>query len=266
MDNKIKAEKIVEIINNERGIKAEISIKINNGVESIGITLGDDTVRPTIYPDFNSTNDMNKIIDKLIDSYEKVKADNPHKEFEDIINHFTDFDFVKGGIIPCLVRFVQDELVQRDYLDLKVMYRFVFDNASIAIKKEHLKMWDITEEKLFEIAKDNVYNLFVDKSMGEALGAPALDEFEIMRVITTKDGLYGASALLFPELFAEYGNETTILPSSIHEVIVLLADATQRPGTRELVDMITSINSADVAPEEVLSNHPYTYVDGKIRG
>ena len=263
MNNKTRAEKIAQIINDERGIKAEVTTKVSNGVESIGITLGDGTVRPTLYPAFDSTNDINKLIDKIIEDYKRVSANNPHKEFEDIVNHFTEFDFVKSGLVPCLVRSAQDDLVQRDFLDLKVMYRYKFNDASIAIKKEHLEMWNVTEDELFQIAKDNVFNEFIDMSMEEALGMPLPGD--LMRVITTKDRTHGASALLFPELFATYGNDVKILPSSIHEVIVLMPDAAKDTQTEMLVDMITTVNATELVPQDILSNHPYTYVDGEIR-
>jgi len=259
MDNNLiaKANKVAEIIK-ARGINAEVMTKNSNGVEQIGITVGDGNVRPSIYPDFD-TNDLDKIADNVIEIYNnsKDKAD-----FDDIINHFTEFDFVKNDIIPILVREVADGVVTRDYLDLKVAYRYIIPNksASILIKNEHLKMWDITENDLFNLAKENVRNRYTDRDMSEVIPIPANG---LMRVITLGTSMesYGGSALLFPELFAKYDG-MPILPSSIHELLVITENNAQ---TMELADMIKSVNASELAPQDILSDHPYMYENGAIR-
>ena len=256
-----KANKVAEIIN-ARGIEAEVMVKNNNGVEQIGITVGDGTVRPTIYPDFTS-NDIESIADHVIDIYSNNRNT---PDFSDVVEHFSEFDYVKKDIIPVLVNKVSDDLVSRDYIDLKVMYRFIIPDksASIAIKKEHLNAWGITENDLFEIAKDNVKGKYADRDMSEIIPIP-LPMPNVMRVVTlgTKTDNYGASALLFPELFEKYGNGVQILPSSIHELIVLTENNAE---TKSLCDIIQSVNATELDPKDILSDHPYTYEDGVMKG
>lgn len=265
------ANKVVEMIN-ARGIKAEIQTKSVNGVESIGITMGDGTVRPTIYPNLDNGMDLDKTVDDLIKTYEQ------HKDttglFTDVVENFGNFDAVKGNIIPCLVAKVADDLVSRDYLDLKVMYRYITADkqASVAIKKNHIDMWGVTEEELFDIAKENARPTFINMSMMQMLsemsGIPAEDMLpgvidDPMRVFTTQSRSWGASVLLFPEMFAYMGNDITILPSSVHEVIALANN--NGIDNSSFISMITEINQTQVKPEEVLSNHPYVYTDGEIK-
>ena len=259
MDNNMiaRANKVAEVIK-ARGIDAEVMTKSNNGVEQVGITVGDGSVRPTVYPDFD-TNNLEKIADKVIEVYEENKG---KEDFSDIIDHFTEFDFVKNDIIPVLVREVADGVTTRDYLDLKVMYRYMIPSkpASIAVKNEHLKAWGITEDDLFNFAKDNVKDRYSDRDMSEVIPVPADG---MMRVITLGTGIdsYGGSALLFPELFAKYDG-MPILPSSIHELLVITENSTQTMG---LADMIKSVNASELAPQDILSDHPYMYENGVIK-
>ena len=49
-----------------------------------------------------------------------------------------------------------------------------------------------------------------------------------------------------------------ILPSSVHEVLVLKAD--DEIGPKELKMMVTEINGTEVAQDEVLTDNVYRYV------
>ena len=261
MDNTMmKANKVVEMIN-ARGIKAEVMVKNITGIEEIGICIGEGKGRPNVCPDFN-TNNLEGLADDLIKVYEEHKDEG--EKMGDIASRYGDFDYVKDNIIPCLVPNVAEDLVSKDYLDLKVMLRFSFPDvsASIAIKKDHLAMWgDVTEDDLFDIAMKNMKDKFIDESMVDILGLPPfMDDF--MRVISTKNKLYGASALLYPELFEKYEN-ARIIPSSIHELIVVTESGTTDAA---LVDMITEVNQSQVSPKERLSNHPYVFENGVIKG
>ena len=266
-----KANKIVEMIN-AKGIKAEIQRKNTNGIELIGICMGDGNVRPTFYPEFDKITDYDREVDELIETYNKHK--DTDGMFTDIINSFDDFDFVKGSIIPCLMAAAADDVVSRDYLDLKVIYKYILDGgqASITVEKSHLDKWDVTEDTLFNIAKENIKPTFINMTMMQMLsemsGLP-MDAMspdmvdDPMKVFTTKSRSWGASVLLFPELFASMGNKITILPSSIHEVIALANDhGIDNDG---FINMITEVNQTQLKPEEVLSNHPYIYSDGVIK-
>lgn len=90
-------------------------------------------------------------------------------------------------------------------------------------------------------------------------------------VITNKDYCYGASVLAFPEIFKELVGIThsnlIILPSSIHEVLVIPESETDNANTILFFKkMVEIVNSTDVDPEEVLSKniYRYSYQSGKI--
>ena len=255
-----RVDEIIEMVK-AKGINATLSIKNDNGIERIGFALGDGSVRPTLYPKME-TNNIKSIVDYLINGYEQCKVSDDF--FKDVTDHFTDFNYVKGGIIPVLVKECADDIVSRNFLDLKIMYRYMIPNpsASIAIKESHLDTWNKTEDDIYNLALENARDTFTDMSINEALGIPFPDDIG-MRVISNTSKTYGASALLFPEVFEKYGNNARILPSSIHEVIVV-SNATDKMDDDGLADMIISVNENELKPEEILSNHPYKYEDGLI--
>ncbi|WP_432631257.1 DUF5688 family protein [Brotaphodocola sp.] len=87
-------------------------------------------------------------------------------------------------------------------------------------------------------------------------------------ILTNSSGLYGAGCMLYPTVLEDLSDrlnqDLLILPSSIHEVLVLPADTPI--GLRELQVMITTINQTEVLPEDRLSNQIYFYrrEDGMI--
>lgn len=83
----------------------------------------------------------------------------------------------------------------------------------------------------------------------------------MMLVATTQDAFMGASVILYPgflEQAAErIGKDFFILPSSIHEVLLVPDDGIL--DFHELAEMVQSINEAQIAPAERLSDNVYHY-------
>lgn len=78
-------------------------------------------------------------------------------------------------------------------------------------------------------------------------------------VFTNELGINGAACILYPDILAKltayFGSDFYILPSSIHELLLLPgADTFCR---EELDDIIKEINLSQVPEEEVLSDHAY---------
>ena len=82
-----------------------------------------------------------------------------------------------------------------------------------------------------------------------------------MKVLSNTRRIDGAVCILYPgvleSLAREEGHDLYILPSSMHEVI-LLPD-TGAPSAEELKRMVREVNDTQVAPEEVLSGNVYRY-------
>ena len=246
-----KANEVVKALEND-GYKAETAVINKNGVEKIGITVGNGSIRPTVYPNFEQD-----VVD-IVEMIKKVNAESTPDAFKGIVDNIEDYEKIKETIIPYLSSGTIPDAVTRKYLDLNVYYRITGKDYSILIKENLFNRWGISEEELFAQAKENVKDGFNIRNIQDIIPIPLSDIF--MKVITRESQLYGASVLLFPEVFKkiENGKPFIILPSSIHEVIVI----NEGEDNMGLANMIQEINRTQLAPEDILSDHPY-YYDGK---
>ena len=139
-----------------------------------------------------------------------------------------------------------------------------------------MELWDTCTAELFGLAKRNTQKLFpwVCSSLAEVLeeigaedgGQASAGEDIFLRemplqVLSNAKRTHGAICMLYPDLLdglAGKGQRNFyILPSSIHEVILLTDTGAESAG--ELKKMVTEVNRTQVAPEEVLSDSLYYY-------
>jgi hypothetical protein len=80
-------------------------------------------------------------------------------------------------------------------------------------------------------------------------------------VLTTEDGFLGASALFYPgvkeQISEAVGGDYFVLPSSIHEVLIIPGEGTMTP--KEMAQMVKSINETEVSPKDRLCNRVMRY-------
>ncbi len=80
-------------------------------------------------------------------------------------------------------------------------------------------------------------------------------------VLTVEDGLLGASAFYYPgvkERIGEIvGRDYYMLPSSVHEVLVLPDSGSMSPN--ELAQMVRTINETEVSPQDRLCDNVFRY-------
>ncbi|MBR5421630.1 MAG: hypothetical protein IK115_10810 [Lachnospiraceae bacterium] len=82
-----------------------------------------------------------------------------------------------------------------------------------------------------------------------------------MYVLSNRTRYFGAAALLYPGVLRDFaeqlGRDLYILPSSVHEVILLPDDGLEEPG--RLNEMVREVNATQVPAEEILSDRVYYY-------
>jgi len=97
--------------------------------------------------------------------------------------------------------------------------------------------------------------------MGGVFGIDASEPDGGLFLATNSEALYGASVIAIPgfldQAAEKLGGNFYILPSSIHEVLLLRND--QEMNVRELEDMVQNVNEQIVSPEEQLSDRVYHY-------
>ena len=225
----------------------------------------------TLYKAYEETKDLDKILKELGNQFEGIIGQMPD------IENFMNKEFVKQNVVFQLINTEQNkeklgEVVHREFMDLSIIYRVIVKSndegvSGGMIHKDLAKALGFSEQELFECAKENTQRIFplVTKDMGEMLGEleGGVDLQPIgMYVITNTSGINGAVGMLYNDKLSEVAEKLNsdlyIIPSSIHEVLVIKAEEGM---INEVSKMISEVNNNnDVVPkEDVLSNQPYFY-------
>lgn len=264
--------------------------KKNNGVVFSSIIIRDNSsnMAPCIcteglYYDYqNGHKDMDGVIDSVLELYEKIK---PEESFD--VSKVLDYSKARYNLNGRLVnteknRELLKELPHRDFFDLSLLY-FVdvthdgdLGCASIRVTNDHMKMWGLTEDDLYRQFRENMEQddrrelLPIADVLAEAEGClpentgAAYDDMCMMPmyVLSNTRKLDGAVEILNEramEKAAEtIGDDFYILPSSIHETILIPAMGNW-DRVDELAAMVSCVNSSEVLDIEILSNHVYRY-------
>lgn len=172
------------------------------------------------------------------------------------------------------------KIPHRMFLDMAVVYYMtaeVFkeqDIGTILIYNEHMEMWGQNEEELYQNA---MYNMRSDGGPDfKSIEAVIKDIFPNqadcedgrthrsdagMYILTNCRKCFGASELLdqntLQDIADKIGDGFIILPSSLHEVIVLPFQ--DEAEYKTLAEMVKEVNDTQVSVEERLSYHVYAY-------
>ena len=174
----------------------------------------------------------------------------------------------------------------KEFLDLAAIVTFcaeIDEQGVKAIRVTHdlAERWNVSEEEILQAAEENTEALFpvrmepildtlcrvADISRDDLPEVVLAEEDspQIM-VLTNYLGVNGATVLLYDSLlqqvYEKLGGKFFILPSSIHEVIVMpLASA---PPITDSQKMVEQINRSAVKEEEILSDSVYLYDGEKV--
>lgn len=266
-----------------------VDVRKNNGVilRALAIRKPDSNVSRTIYIDgfrelYEKTHDMDEICNTIAAMNEEGKMDN----FD--VNLLFDFENIKGRICVKLVNWKKNEqalenIPHRQFLDLAIVYYIrVYTPAgasTVLIRNEMMKWWKVKEEELYSLALKNMQELSpvclmsmnqliknmladtgsTDEETGEDMFAERDEE---LYVATNIQKSLGAAVILYPQFLEEVADDFKssfyILPSSVHEVLIL-PDKCMNTSEEELLEMVQTINATDVRDEEVLADNVYYY-------
>jgi len=204
---------------------------------------------------------------------------------------------MKSNIIYRLVNFEKNKKLLKKvpyikYLDLAITFHCLVRNdedgiGTIRITNEHMELWETTIQELLVLSTDNTKRLLPPsiRSMDEVIKGMLIDELggendtspdvlidrvidncnhtqhQTMYVLSNQKGINGASCLIYDNILTDFAvqinSDFYILPSSIHEVILVPYD---RTITMEaLTEMVKDVNRTQVADEEILSDRVYYY-------
>lgn len=265
----------------KKDVELEITtVKKNNGIELRGLYIKQEgmNISPTIYLDeyysyYLKGEGLDEIIQRIREEYEwKVSwVANYHFNLEK-------FECVKDRIIYRLVNYEKNEEILEDcphlkLYDLALTFRWVAHSDDIGIStalvtNQEVVAWGISMNELLLAAKENTPRLFpaqmvdMDEMIQRAGVSFPQEETAIpMYIMTNKQEVNGASVLLYDDVLQKFASQKKtdfyILPSSIHEVILVPSDRIDDPS--DLFVMVADANKTVVALGDILSDSVYYY-------
>ena len=283
MDYNSFTEKIVYLLQERMG--ADYSVKVtnvtkNNGIQLTGVIMmrDSDRISPTIYLEepyrlYCSGMNMWEIADRIVELH-RERMQNVDLD----IDFFKEFGRVRDRIFHKLINYEKNRKLLQDvpyvrWCDLAVVFYYAVDEeilgrASILIHNNHIAMWEQTADSLFRIAQHNMKQCMPEllipmrKLVEEMTGVKIGEAEEVkMYVLTNQAKLNGASAMLYSDKIGELADilqtDLMILPSSVHEVLLLPDDREQQYDFYR--QMVEEVNTTQVEPEEILSYNLYRY-------
>ena len=267
-------------------------VKKNNGITLKGITIVEDNnnLSPTVYLNdyykayISGETTFANVINDVIGTYHKNKV----KQNVDI-RYLLDYEKVRQRIVYKLInaeknKELLDDIPHIEYLDLAIVFQCLVAQedtgiATILVHNVHQKLWGVSIEELYEAAQVNT-QLHLGheiKTMPEVLceimkaentedsdHSEYMEEFfedVQMYVLSNKNRVEGAACMLYPGLIQEFADKTGsslyIIPSSIHELLLVPTDNDNNYA--EIKGMIKEINDTQVSTQEILSYSLYFY-------
>lgn len=261
----------------------------NNNVKQAGIAVVKEEagIGPCVYLDefyreYESDGmKFDEIVDEVYRLILKYEEDMPDVD----LSGFRNWEIVHADIYPKLINAEQnkellEKIPHRNFMDLAVVYYAVARNqaqediGTILIYNGHMEIWGQEEENLYQTAMRNmradgeadfVTLESVVKHILRGINLPDEERKDLrsknMYILTNHRRCFGAAEILDKKTLRtiadQIGDRFIVLPSSVHETIVLPSKEEAEYG--RLVDMVREVNDTQVDVEERLSDHVYVY-------
>lgn len=264
----------------------------NNGVVLTGLTVmnEDSNISPTIYlnnyyEEYQNGNiSLVSIVNDVMDNYNQNRID---KCID--MTKFLQYEYIKERIVYKLInteknKELLEDVPHMEFNDLSIVFECLVSeekmgNATILIHNAHIKLWDKTVQDLYAQANINAPKIqpYDIKNMRDLICGMLCENERIdleenvfgdnasecvrMYVLSNKSKIHGAACILYPELLKDLataiGSGMYIIPSSIHEVI--LVPSVNCDDGESIRQMIREVNDTQVEIEEILSYSLYYY-------
>lgn len=281
---------LINAINEEgKYVVDELDVVKANDVIHHGITFGDfgGDVKAVYYVDdsYQRYLDGESFTDILQDLISFVERQQDAPSIKDSVKGLTDFNAVKDKIVYKVLNFEWNKEYLRDKLYIRrnnLAMVFAIDMgmiddavAHVVVSQGIAHMWEVDTKELYKLASINTPRIYPMqfRSMFEVLTGmmPDIDGAEEMFgvgddsemfILSNEQGINGAAVMFYPGVLKAIAEELcadqlVILPSSIHEVIIMRYTEDMSP--RELRNMVAGVNSETVAKSEQLADTPYLY-------
>lgn len=294
MNSKDFTAKVQAEISGRLGPDYRVSVKEivkNNGVILHGMLIynKEQNVTPTIYLDtfrekYEAGESWDSIIDRILISYRNGM---PVKPVD--MDFFKNFEKVKDRIAYKIINAEKNKDLLKEiphirFLDLAVCFYYAFSheelgNGSILIHNQQMEIWNASTVELLKLAQKNTRKIFdveltdMENILSEMISSEMaegnmemlenlnMSEAIPMKVLSNRRHIYGAVVIILPGQLQDIAEEMNanlfILPSSVHEVILMADTGQEEP--QAMREMVMEVNETQVLPEEILSDHVYYY-------
>lgn len=260
----------------------------NNDVKLTGIEVikEEANIGPCVYLDefYRRYGSDGMRLDEIVDEVHRLILKHEEDTPDVDLSGFRNWETVREDIYPKLVNARQskellEKIPHRNFMDLAVVYYAVArdheqkDIGTILIYNGHMEMWGQEEDNLYQTAMMNMCADgeadFTDiRTIAECIMGISFPEKDgndsrdtDMYVLTNQCRRFGAAEILDKKTLRmvadQVGDGFIVLPSSVHETIVLPSKEEAEYG--RLADMVQAVNDTMVEAEERLSNHVYVY-------
>lgn len=234
-----------------------------------------------LYEEYEDGKDFENIVKDAAEVADNALSNRPDFNLE----AFKDYDSMKDKLAVEVVsaernKDLLETVPHKDIEDMAVVYRFVLGDTqagtgSILVTNQLLDNYGITAEQLHEDALKNAPEIrpLVIEGMGEVLakqmGVEDLEmlglnippEQEQMFVASVEGNVHGAGVLAYQNFMDQaadrVGGSFFILPSSIHEVLIIPDNG--KFDTTSLENMVREVNATTVDPTDQLTDSVYHY-------
>lgn len=259
------ANKVAQVIGNAE-VKA---VEKANGVILTGIVVHVDgsNVCPTIYIDEMVEDGLT--VEEIAEKVKKVSEESALPSAD--VDMITKWAFAKDHLRARLYnkatsaevytsaeKYGFSDLIIVPYLDIDD----VFKDGAVKVTSQLVDNWEVSVDEVIAVAEENSRQEVKVQTMAEIMAEmmgfemPTEDDAPQMHVVTNTRKTCGAYSIIpMLEYFKEkFPNGFAVLPSSVHEVIVVDSD------DPSLDSMVQDVNSTQVRLEEQLSDHAYRFV------
>ena len=225
--------------------------------------------------------DLNNIASVMVDRTVEALQNAP--SISNGINDIQNYDVMKNKLVMEVVSAeanaeLLETIPHKDIEDMAVVYRFdvkdiVGEGATVIVTNKMLDNYGVTPEQLHADAVKNAPEIrpiviqgmaeVLAKQMGvedlEMLGLNIPPEQEQIFVASVPDNVHGAGVLAYEDFMDKAaeraGGDFYILPSSIHEVLIVPDNGMMDLASLE--NMVREVNATTVDPSENLTDNVY---------
>ncbi len=287
------SKNVLGMLQDYYGEDAEVTLRLvskNNGRKLHGITVlkKGSGIGPTFYlEDVQEVERDPATAARMLIALVEEQEDKM-QQIQDQVRDLLDYEKVRSRLYCKVISYARNRALLKEvpyvrFLDLAMVFYLEAnigrELGAILVRREQMEAWQVEVSELQTQAVSNMelnFNLRIRTlwdTVEELSGMSASEAAEAasvpIYVATNRENCYGASLMLIPRMLQQISEQYFdhesfyILPSSVHELILVGCECDTESQEQGLQTMVREVNEQAVEAEAFLSNHVYRYDAGK---